>query len=313
VIRIRPQGAKIQPVTVFDKTCGRSDPLYYGKGPARAVADSDHRRRFCEQAVPLHHPLYVIGQAREREDVVAAEIAADSLAPLFLISTKTEEQVRCGYQWSFWGWLIFGGILAVAGWVIFDSTMGRDIAAQWPLYLLPALVYLAIAALCWVWMVFNSLVELRHRVRQAWAQVDVQLKRRHDLIPNLIAMVQGMRDYERGLQSELAELRSQLTATPPGQAGPDVHGVSGMLVAIAERYPELTAQTGFLSLHDNLVDTEHRIALARAYFNDIATFYNTRLERVPDRFVAAFAALRPQPLLTQMEFQRERVAVSLAP
>ena len=93
VVLVRPKGAKIEPVTIFNKTCDRSDPLYYAKGPAEAVADSDHRRQFTETAIPLHAPLYVMGQAREREDVVAAEIARDPKCPMFLISCRTEKQI----------------------------------------------------------------------------------------------------------------------------------------------------------------------------------------------------------------------------
>src|SRR6267378_1431383 len=76
-ILIRPEGAKIEPVTVFDETCGRSDALYYGKGPSGSIADSDQRRHFTERAIPVHAQLYVLGQARERTDIVAPEIAAD--------------------------------------------------------------------------------------------------------------------------------------------------------------------------------------------------------------------------------------------
>ena len=97
--------------------------------------------------------------------------------------------------------------------------------------------YLCASALGWVWMVFNSLIDLRQRVRQAWSQVEVQLKRRHDLIPSLVSVVTGFKDYEKNLQTELAEMRSQLIATPPGVAGPDFRAVNQMTVAIAERYP----------------------------------------------------------------------------
>lgn len=313
VLLIRPHGAAIEPTTVFEQTCGRSDPLYYGKGPLAAVSASDHRRRFVERAIPLHHPLYVIGQARERDDVVAAEIAADPHAPLFLISTRSEEQVRSSYQGAFWGWLIFGGVLAVAGWVIRDLAEDTDVATRVPLYLLPVFGYALAAGLAWVWMVYNSLVELRHRVRQAWAQVDVQLKRRHDLIPNLIAIVQGLKEHEQELQRDLAELRAQLVAPPPGSAGPELHRVTDQLTVLVEQYPQLQSQRSFQELHENLVDTEQRIALARSYFNDMATFYNTRLERVPDRFVAGFAGLTPRPLLLAIDFEREPVQVALAP
>ena len=86
-----------------------------------------------------------------------------------------------------------------------------------------------------------------------------------------------------------------------------------MLVAVREAYPELTAQPAFLELQKSLVDTEHRIALARGYFNEIATYYNTRLEVIPDRFVAALGGLKPQPLMLANDFEREAVAVNFAP
>jgi hypothetical protein len=143
--------------------------------------------------------------------------------------------------------------------------------------------------------------------------VDVQLKRRHDLIPNLMNAVQGYRDYEKNLQTELAAMRSQLTATPPGVAGPDYRSVNQTVIAIAERYPELKASESFASLQRNLIDTEQRIALARGYFNDIATFYNTRLEIVPDKFVASLGAMQKQALMEANDFERAPVKVDLAP
>jgi hypothetical protein len=311
IVLVRPEGAQIEPVTVFRETCGPSEPLYYGKGPPGAVSNSDHVRRFEESAIPLHAELYVMGQARERADVVAPEIAADKGVPIFLVSTRSEQQVSSGFKWSFRGWGLFGMLLAVAGVIVRDAMLGLEIERRWPLYAAAAAAYLLAAGLAWTWMVFNSLVELRQRVRQAWAQVEVQLKRRHDLIPNLVEVVKGLRDYEQQVQTELAALRAQAQATPPGVAGPDFHALKGTVVAIAERYPELKADTTFTNLHRNLVDTEQRIALARGYFNDIATHFNTRLETVPDRFVAGLAAMRAQALLQADDFERAAVKVNL--
>jgi hypothetical protein len=161
-------------------------------------------------------------------------------------------------------------------------------------------------------MVFNSIVTLQQRVEQAWSNVDVQLKRRHDLIPNLVNAVKGLRDHERTLQTELAQLRAQLGATPPGQPGPDPHAATAVVHAIVERYPELKADGSFLKLQQSLIDTEQRIALARGYFNDIAAFYNARLRRIPDRYIAALAALKPRPLLLADEFERAPVEVKFA-
>ena len=88
-------------------------------------------------------------------------------------------------------------------------------------YVIAAMAYLFAGALGWVWMVYNSLIDLRQRVRQGWSQVEVQLKRRYDLIPNVVETVKGLRDYEQNLQTELVEMRNQMEATPPGVEGPD--------------------------------------------------------------------------------------------
>ena len=312
VVLVRPDGAKIEPLKVFDETCGQGDPLYYGKGPGGSVSDSDYRRRFVETALPLHAALYIMGQAREREDIVAAEIAADDKVPMFLISTRSEEQISRGYAGAFWGWGILGFVLSAAGFVVHDAMLNVDLTQRWPLYLLPAFGYLLAAGVGWIWMAFNSLIDLRQRVRQAWSQVDVQLKRRHDLIPNLVAAVTGLRDYERNLQTELATLRAQQEATPPGVAGPDYQACGKILIAVAEAYPELKAQESFANLQQNLIDTEQRIALARGYFNEIATHFNIRLLVISERFVAALARMEPQVLMAANDFERAPVEVNLA-
>jgi hypothetical protein len=162
-------------------------------------------------------------------------------------------------------------------------------------------------------MVHDSLVGLRERVRQAWSLIDVQLKRRHDLIPALARSVEALVSHESTTQTALAALRAQAAATPPGVSGPDYGGLAPTLRAVVERYPTLRADEGFAALHRELVETEQRLALARAYYNDIATHYATRLEIVPDRFVARLRALRPAPLLAASDFERAPVAVKLAP
>ncbi|HSV99165.1 MAG TPA: LemA family protein [Sedimentisphaerales bacterium] len=312
VIRVQPEGAKIEPATVFNHTCGRSDPLYYGKGPLRAVPDSDHRRQFTETAIPLHTPLYVMGQARERQDIVAAEIAADPNYPMFLISCRTEQQISRGLGAGYWIWGILGLVLAVAGVAVFISAQGGGLPRAVTPCVAAASVYLLAWALGWIWLVFNSLIGLRNRVSQAWSLIEVQLKHRFDLIPNLVAAVKGLSDHERDVQTELAALRTQLEATPPGVAGPDYQACSRLVATLQERYPNLMAQDSFLNLQRNLADIEQRIALARGYFNDIATYYNTRLERVPDRFLRGLAALKPKPLMAANDFERAVVPVDLA-
>ncbi len=313
VVLVRPEGARIEPAMLFDEMCTPGDELYYAKGPAGAVANSDHRRRFYEQGIRQHAALYVMGQARERQDLVAAEIAEDAQAPMFLISTRSEEAVRSGMKWGQYGWALAGLVLVVAGVVASDALRSVASLERLPLYLGAGAIYLAIGGMIWVWMVYNSLVDLRQRVRRAWTLIDIQLKRRHDLIPNLVRMVQGYTDYERRLQNELAALRSQLDATPPGRPGPDFGALGRVALAIAESYPDLKANEPFLALQKSLIDTEQRIALARGYFNEIAMHYNTRLELVPERYVAALAGMGPETTMEANEFERAPVRVDLAP
>ena len=258
-------------------------------------------------------PLYLVGHAREREDIVAPEIARDPGTPMFLISTRSEKQVGSGLAWQSWGLAILGLLLALGGVIVRALLLRRHSPGSPDLPVVELVVagsgYVVVWMLGWIWMAYNSLVDLRNRVAQAWALVDVELKRRHDLIPSLVACVQGFRDYETKVQTEVAALRGQLSATPPGEAGPDPQACLPDLRAIVERYPELKAQESFLKLQEGLTDTEQRIALARAYFNEIATFYNTRLEVVPDRFLAAMGTFKPRALMAAADFERAPVTV----
>ena len=280
-ILIRPDGAAVEPVGVFYKTCDRDNPLYFEKGPADSVPDSDHRRRFWENAIPLHAVLCIFGQAREREDIVAAEIAAEARAPMFLISTRTKEQISRGYSGTVGILSVLGLLLSIAGFLARDLLLDIDPTQRWPVYLLPATGYALAAVIGWFWMIFNSLIDLRQRVLRAGTLVDIELKRRHDLIPNLASTVTGVRDHEFYLQPRLATLRAQ-------QGG----GGNPTLLAVAEAYPGLKSHQGFLRLQQSLTETEDRIALARRYLNEITMHYNTRLQTIPEGFAARLFGMR---------------------
>lgn len=315
-ILVHPQGAKIESKEVFHEHCRIGDPLYYGKGPPGACAHSDRRRRFTEIALPLHQPIYLVGQSRAREDVAAAEIAYDPRADLYLISVRPEEEVSAGYQRGFWGLALLGLVLAVGGLVLADKVgerrgYGYDLDARLPAYFMAGGAYLAAWLAAAGLMIYNSVVGLRQRVAQGWSQVDVMLKRRADLIPNLIATVQALKDHERDAHTLVADLRGQLRATPPWEAGGNFHALGARVVALAERYPSLRTDDAFLNLQKQLIDTEDRIALARAYYNDIATFYNTRLEIFPDGLLARLTGMEPRALMRADGFEQASVQVRL--
>ncbi|HXX59380.1 MAG TPA: LemA family protein [Dehalococcoidales bacterium] len=304
VIRIQPEGAKIESRELYDKTVGMLDPLYYGKGPAGSVANSDHRRRFVETGIPLHAQLYVMGQARERQDAVAAEVARDKKAPLFLISVHTEKQVSAEQGWGVWVFFFLGLVLAPLG-VLVANLINKPVAALWPPYVIAGGAYLVAAALGWMWTVFNSLVGLRQRTRQAWGEVDIQLKRRADLIPNLVNVVEGYSVHEKGTQELLTALRGQVSA------GTNISGLAPSLRVALEQYPDLKASEQFLNLQKELAETEERIALARDYFNNIATFYNGRLQIIPDTFIGKMAGFKAENLMTATALERAAIKVSL--
>jgi LemA protein len=138
--------------------------------------------------------------------------------------------------------------------------------------------------------VYNSLVGLRNMVKNAWAQIDVQLKRRHDLIPNLVETVKGYAKHESGtLEAVIAARNQAVKATSIEEsikAEQQLGGALGRLMVVMEAYPDLKANQNFLSLQEELTSTENKIGFARQYYNDEVMKYNTRLESFPANMVA---------------------------
>lgn len=311
-VLVHPEKAKLHAATLFSHQCGPDDPVYYAKGPMEAISNTTHQRRFSEHGFALHQPLYVIGRARERSDVVAPEIAHDEAAELFIISSKGEEKVVSGYRAAAIALSVVGLIVLLGILVWWDFLQGRSWQLRGWFYAAAAIGYAGCWMLGWVWSVFNGLIVLRNRVAQGLSLIDIQLQRRHDLIPNLVRIAETLKGHERRVQATLAALRAQTHATTPGEPGPDPQALSPTLIGLQEDYSALQSDQAFLALQKELVSTENRIALARDYFNSIATHYNTCLERVPDSMVASLAMMKPRALLAAADFQREAVRVRFA-
>jgi len=155
--------------------------------------------------------------------------------------------------------------------------------------MLTLVVVILAALLVWAAVAFNLLIRDRNRVAQAWSDVDVQLLRRHDLIPRLVEMVKGYAGYERAVLSNIAELRGQSAAASPAARGETEKTVANgvtRLVALAEAYPDLKASDNFRDLHNKLVDTENQIQFARRYYNGAVNLLNNRIQRFPDLLIA---------------------------
>jgi LemA protein len=162
-------------------------------------------------------------------------------------------------------------------------------------WLIIALVLVAILAV----VLYNRLVQLRNRVDNAWAQVDVQLKRRYDLIPNVVETVKGYAAHERDTLEAVVTARNAAQAAegPAQQAEAEnvLTGALRRLFALAESYPELRAAPNFAELQTQLAETENRIAVARQIYNDSVLSYNNAVQTVPTNLVAGVAGFRTRP------------------
>jgi LemA protein len=142
----------------------------------------------------------------------------------------------------------------------------------------------------YVVMLYNGLVKVRNRIENAWAQIDVQLRRRHDLIPNLVETVQGYATHEREALEAVTQARSAAIGTggvaDQARAENVVTSALKSLFAVSEAYPELKANQSFLALQEELSGTEGRIAYARQFYNDTVFRYNTKIESFPSLLIA---------------------------
>lgn len=180
----------------------------------------------------------------------------------------------------------------------------------WPWIALGVLVVVAL----WAGTTYNRLVTLRNRIENAWAQVQVQLKRRWDLIPNLVATVKGYATHEAStLEAVIAARNAASNAVgvaDVAQAENALTGALRQLFAVAEAYPDLKANQNFLSLQDELTQTENKIAYARQFFNDTVMTFNTTLEQFPTVILASMFGFSRRESFQVDEAQAEPVAVS---
>jgi len=151
-------------------------------------------------------------------------------------------------------------------------------------------VIVLVILLLWFVATYNGLVQLRNAVKEAWAQIDVQLKRRHDLIPNLVETVKGYAGHERGTLDEVIQARTKaVSAQGPaeaGQAEQALTGALGRLMLLVENYPNLKANENFLALQEELSSTENKIGFARQYYNDSVLQFNTKIQSIPANIIA---------------------------
>ncbi len=323
---VEPAGAEIEARETLNRKVTASSKLYYAKGPAGSIPHSTGRRTFTEHTLPVRVRLFIRGRASERPDIVAAQIKHEENEDIYIISDRKEAEIAnsMGTRSFFWNMgsglaaflspltlfagagpviqVFFGFVLSILSFFLDDDhsqhrkyakMLSEGIAGVHPYVpqsiLIGFIIYLLARTAGASWSVFNSLIGLRNRVASAYSLIDIQVKRRHDLIQNLVVCVAGFRDHEEAVQTLVASIRAQA-------GGGSLQALGPSLLAVVERYPEITALTSFQDLSKQLIQTEDRIALARGYHNNIATFYNTRIQRFPESILAGWVRMKPEPL-----------------
>ncbi len=191
------------------------------------------------------------------------------------------------------------------------------------------LIFLGIIVLILIWItsIYNGLVTHRNRFKNAFAQIDVQLKRRYDLIPNLVETAKGYMAHERNtLEAVIAARNSAQSATQKAAGNPadaqamqqmaaaeaGLSGALGKLFALSEAYPDLKANENMMQVSEELTSTENKIAFARQSFNDAVMTYNTVLEVFPNNFIATMGSFQPGTLLESTESAEEKKVVKVS-
>ena len=181
-----------------------------------------------------------------------------------------------------------------------------------PVWLIVILAIIVVIIL-WVIATYNSLISLKNRVKDAWSQIDVQLKRRFDLIPNLVETIKGYTKHESETLENVVKARNTyLSATLPEdqmKADGELTQAINKLFALTESYPDLKANTNFTDLQEQLKETENKIAMSRQFYNDIVMQYNNKVEMVPSNIVASIFKFQKQAFFEAVESERENVQV----
>jgi LemA protein len=174
-------------------------------------------------------------------------------------------------------------------------------------------IVVAVLAVIYAFSIYNGLITLRNQIGKSWANIDVLLKQRSDLVPNLVETVKGYMKHERETLTELTKLRASITqAEGPAAKAKHSEAISAALktvFAVAENYPKLQASDNFLKLQDQLSSIENQIADRREYYNDSVFLYNTRIHSLPDVIVAKLLGMGDKEYFKATEEEKKNIEV----
>ena len=300
-VHVLPNQAEMEGEQVFSHRCRIGDPLYYGKGPTGSVSGSNHRRKFKESAIVENEEIYLLGSARMSAVAAKVEIAFDEDDDVFMISTKSESELVSRYTWRIWltafGIVVCGTLLPMVIHAAVNQNLENAVSATWGWMILAGVASLGLTILMYVILVFNGLVSTQQRLLRAWSLIDIQLKRRYDLIANLVKVCQSYMQHEQETLKLVSKARvgggnvSEMPSASEVQAGEQATQVQQVVIqrlfALKEAYPELKADQAMADLQDAITDAEDRLAIARTFYNAATANYNTRIRRVPEIWFAS--------------------------
>lgn len=172
---------------------------------------------------------------------------------------------------------------------------------------------IAVLILLYVWSLYNGLITLKMRIEEAWSQIDVQLKRRADLIPNLVETVKGYAKHEKSIMDSVTKARASMLSAKSmdakAKASDALSGALGKLLAIAENYPQLKANDGFIQLQKELSDTEDKVAYSRQYYNSSVLEFNTKIQIFPNSLLASGLGFNDKEFFGATEAERQPTKV----
>lgn len=322
-VRVDPEKAEIDAEQVLSKVVKPRDPLWR-LGPHRQINNSTGRRRFREAVIPNGAKVYLLGTARLREDIVAPEIAHEPTSEIFLISVREKKKVISGYAWKSRITFFFSFLFAVLTPLLALLLAGVEpeaVLSRGALFMvLAGALTLLIYAGIYMKTIYNGLIDVRNRARRAWSMIEVELKRRHDLIPNLVNLVQAQANHELDTLASVTRARAAVNVpSNPGAAAvkkvdeiiSEQTALYQNIFAVVEDYPTIKSDRGFERLMKELTLCEDRIALARSFYNDSVERLNTRVESFPDLIFASVAKTTPRLMIGASEFEQKPVTVKL--
>lgn len=176
------------------------------------------------------------------------------------------------------------------------------------------LILIILVIVAFIFYLYNGLVTSRNKVKNAWSQIDVQLQRRFDLIPNLVESVKGYMEHEKSVLEKVTELRTSwanaTTVSEKAELDNQLSGALKTIMSVTENYPDLKANQNFAELTEELRNTENKVSYSRQFYNDSVTMYNNKLEMVPTNIIASMFKFEPAELFrVEAEEARQTVKV----